>query len=131
MRAHTSPFAEEAVLRFFRTHEAVKKYVREAAWTWTQWYADFPSARCVLPRTWHPDYGQRFGARDLKQPDRQVITQAIPVQYILGAIKISDGVRLVPRVRPNRRKGETLAANLWAMAHALRSRYTGTPLLVD
>jgi hypothetical protein len=130
-RAHTAPFAEEGVLRFFRTQEAAGKSLREAPWTWEQWYADFPAERCVLPHTWHPGYGQRFGARDLKQPDRQVIAGPIPVRYILGAIKLSDGVRLVPRVRPSRRKGETLAANLWGLAHTLRTQYSGTPVLVE
>lgn len=131
VRAHTAPFAEEAVLRFFRTQEAAGKHTREAQWTWQQWYDHFPAARCQLPHTWHPGYGQRISARDLTQPDRQVIVSAIPVQYILGAIKISDGARLLPQVRPNRRKGETLAANLWALVHTLRTQYTGTPVLVE
>jgi hypothetical protein len=131
VRAHTTPFAEETILRFFRTHESSTKSLREARWSWEQWYTDFPAARCRLPHTWHPGYGQRFSEQELKQPDRQVIADAIPVQYILGAIKISDGVRLVSRVRPSRRKGETLAGNLWAITHALRTRYTGTPVLVE
>ncbi|MGO8948514.1 MAG: hypothetical protein ACLQUY_12810 [Ktedonobacterales bacterium] len=131
VRAHTAPFSEEAVLRFFRMQEASEKSPREAPWSWEQWYTDFPAARCRLPHTWHLGYGQRFSAQDLKQPDRQVIADAIPAQYILGAIKVSDGVRLVPRVRPNRRKDETLAVNLWAMARELRSRYMGVPMLVE
>ncbi|HEX9411937.1 MAG TPA: hypothetical protein VF916_00395 [Ktedonobacterales bacterium] len=131
VRAHTTPFSDEAVLGFFRTQEASRKSPREASWTWDQWYAHFPVERCTLPHTWHPRYCQRFGATDLKQPDRQVIAGAIPLPYILGAVKISDGVRLIPHLRPNRRKGETLAAKLWALVHALRAQYAGTPVLVD
>jgi len=129
--AHTTPFAAEAVVRFFCTHESSRKSPREASWTWDQWYAHFPVERCPLAQPWHPGYCQHFGAADLKRPDRQVIAGAIPLPYILGAIKISDGVRLVPHLRPNRRKGETLAAKLWTLAHALRAQYSGTPLLLD
>ncbi len=131
VRAHTTPFSDEAVLSFFRTQEASRKSPREASWTWEQWYSHFPAERCALPHTWHPGYCQHFGAADLKHPDRQVITDAIPLPYVLGAIKISDGVRLVPHLRPNRRKGETLSAKLWALVHALRAQYAGTPILVD
>ncbi len=131
VRAHALPFSDEAILSFFRTHEASGTYQRETSWTWEQWYAHFPAERCTLPHAWHPGFDQHFSAADLKRPDCQVITAAIPPRYILGAIKISDGVRLVPHLRPNRRTGETLAAKLWKLAHTLRARYAGTPVLLD
>jgi hypothetical protein len=71
------------------------------------------------------------GAAELTLPDRQVITAAIPRRYIIGAIKISDGARLVPHLRPNRRRGEILAAMLWPGILSLRARYAGTPVVLD
>jgi hypothetical protein len=87
--------------------------------------------RCTLPHAWHPGYCQDFSPADLKRPDHQVIADAIPASYILGGIKISDGARLVPYLRPSRRKGDTLAARLWAMVHTLKAEYAGTPIIVD
>lgn len=129
--AHTAPFAEREVETFFRAHESSHGSPREASWTWEQWYARFPAERCALTDAWRPGYCQRFSAADLKRPDCQVISDEIPLPYILGAIKISDGARLLSYLRPNRRKGETLAAKLWALAHALRAQYVGTPVLIE
>jgi hypothetical protein len=131
MAAHTAPFPDDAVARFFRTHESSQKSPREASWTWDQWYASFPASHCALAPAWQPGYCRHFGAADLKQPDRQVIADAIPARYIIGVIKISDGARILPHLRPSRRKGETLASKLWTLAHALRAQYTGAPLVID
>jgi hypothetical protein len=128
---HTTPFAEREVESFFRTHESPRRSSREESWTWEQWYARFPAERCALSSAWRPGYCQRFSAADLKRPDRQVIADAIPLPYVLGAIKITDGARLLAHLRPNRRKGETLAAKLWTLAHALRAQYAGTPVLIE
>ncbi len=131
IRAHTKPYSDEAVLMFFRTQEDSRKSSQEASWSWEGWYACFPAERCTLPHIWRPGYGQQFNRADLKLPDRQVIAGAVPLQYVLGAIKITDGSRFVPHLRPNRRKGETLAGKLWALVHALRAQYAGTPILLD
>jgi hypothetical protein len=64
-------------------------------------------------------------------PDRQVIAAAIPLPYIIGAIKISGGTRLLPRLRPNRRRGETLTCRLWTLAHSLRAQYIGILVILD
>jgi hypothetical protein len=120
-RAHVAPFAEAEVQRFWQGHAR--------GWTWEQWYRAFPAERCDLPRIWHPTYGRDFSARDLLQPDWQVITEAIPRSYVLGAIKLSDGEKLLPQVRPNRRRGETLNARLWRVIHEMRASYQGEPLV--
>lgn len=129
--AHTEPFPSEHVTRYFRERECSDKTPREASWTWEQWYAEFPAERCALPHAWQPGYCRRFSASDLTRPDCQVIAAAIPAAYLLGAIKISDGARLVPRLRPHRRRGETLASKLWMLTHELRARYAGTSIVLD
>lgn len=120
-RAHVAPFAEGEVRRFWQAHAR--------KWTWEQWYRAFPAERCDLPNLWQPTYGRDFSARDLLQPDWQVITEAIPRAYLLGAIKLSDGEKLLPQVRPNRRRGETLSARLWQIVHEMRAGYQGQPLV--
>jgi hypothetical protein len=129
--AHVEPFREEDVARFFRLHELSGKSPRDASWTWEQWYAEFSVERCVLPHAWHPGYCRQYHIDDLTRPDQQVIADSIPLPYVLGAIKISDGARLLPHVRPNRRRGETLTAKLWATTHELRARYVGDPVLLE
>jgi hypothetical protein len=64
-------------------------------------------------------------------PDRQVIAAAIPPSHIIGAIKVSDGARLLPHVRPNRRTGETLTSKLWSLTHKIRASYSGTRIILD
>ncbi len=129
--AHTASFPEDSVLRFFRQRESSRKHIGEPLWTWDEWYTQFPAERCTLPSVWQPRYCRRFTAADLKLPDRQVIADAIPPSRIIGAIKISDGARLLPHVRPNRRNGETLTSTLWTLTHQLRARYAGTPVILD
>jgi hypothetical protein len=104
---------------------------REPAWIWDDWYEAFPAEKCVLPKEWRPGVFRRFSAADLKLPDRQVIAAAIPLEYIIGAIKISDGARFLPHIRPNRRSGETLSSKLWRLTHQIRSQYAGSPVILD
>jgi hypothetical protein len=129
--AHTTPYHEEAVLRFFREHESSSYLRREPSWSWDDWYEAFPSEACDLPKEWRPNHFRRFSAADLKLPDRQVIAAAIPLEYIIGAIKISDGARFLPHIRPSRRSGETLSSKLWRLTHQLRSQYAGSPVVLD
>lgn len=129
--AHTAPFPEDEVLRFFRQRESSRKPSGEPLWSWDEWYTQFPADRCTLPNVWQPRYCRQFTMADLKLPDRQVIAAAIPPKFIIGAIKISDGERLVPRVRPSRRNGETLASKLWGLTHEIRAQYSGTPIILD
>lgn len=119
--AHVAPFSERDILRFFRTH---------SSWNWDDWYAAFPAQECDLPRLWHPDYGRHFTMQDLKNEDNQLIFSSIPPRYILGAIKVSDGVKLLPYLRPDRKKGEKLSSRLWQRAYALRAQYTGRPAII-
>ncbi len=119
--AHVAPFAQRDILRFFQTHPS---------WNWDDWYAAFPAQECDLPRLWHPDYGRHFDMQDLKSADNQLILSALPPRYILGAIKVSDGVKLLPHLRPDRKKGEKLSSRLWQRAYALRSQYSGKPLII-
>src|SRR5262249_37994055 len=127
--AHTAPYAEESVLLFFRECESSAYLRREPSWTWDDWYETFPAEVCDLPKEWRPGIFRRFGSVDLKLPDRQVIAAAIPPEFILGVIKISDGARFLPHIRPNRRSGETLSSKLWRLAHQIRSQYTGSPVV--
>lgn len=129
--AHTAPFPEETVVRFFCDGESPQKHTPESPWTWDDWYEHFPGANCTLAPAWLPGYCRSFSAADLKLPDRQVIAAAIPPSHIIGAIKISDGARLLPHVRPNRRNGETLISKLWTLTHQIRARYAGTPVILD
>ncbi len=131
VHAHTQPFSDKDVQTFFREHENSGAAPRAAPWSWEQWYKRFPAARCRGPHVWRPNYGQRIDAAALKVPDRQVIADAIPPRYILGAIKITDGARFLPSLRPNRRLGETLATKLWTRVQTLRAQYKGSPILMD
>ncbi len=119
--AHTAPFPEAELRRFWLE--------RDPTWTWPQWYRAFPAGRCALPNLWRPSYGREFSERSLKQGDQQALTGPIPRDYILGAIQLSDGEKLLPHLRPNRHQGETLSTRLWRLAHDLRARYQGKPLL--
>lgn len=119
--AHVAPFAQRDILRFFHTH---------SSWNWDDWYAAFPAQECDLPRLWHPDYGRHFAMQDLKNADNQLILSSLPPRYILGAIKVSDGVKLLPHLRPDRKKGEKLSSRLWQRAYALRAQYSGKPLII-
>src|SRR5262249_52607426 len=120
-----------SILSFFRQRESSRKYLGEPLWTWDEWYTQFPAERCTLPNVWQPRYCRQCTAADLRLPDRQVIAAAIPQQYIIGAIKISDGARFLPHVRPNRHTGETLSSKLWRLTHEIRGHYTGTPIILD
>jgi hypothetical protein len=131
VHAHTQPFSDKDVQTFFREHEDSNAAPRSAQWTWEQWYERFPAARVRGPHVWRPNYGQQVDDAALKVPDRQVIAGAIPPRYILGAIKLTDGARFLPSLRPNRRTGETLAAKLWTRVHTLRAQYKGSPILMD
>lgn len=129
--AHTAPYSEESVLRFFRQRESSAYLKREPSWTWDDWYEAFPAEVCALPKEWRPGAFRRFSAADLKLPDRQIICAAIPPECILGAIKISDGARFLTHIRPNRRSGETLSSKLWRLTHQIRSQYAGSPVVLD
>jgi hypothetical protein len=123
--AHTQHIPAESLLRFFRQRDAS----RQVAWNWNEWYETFPLDESALPHSWHPKYCQQFSDSDLKLPDRQILADAIPLRYIIGAIKITDGEHFLPHIRPSRRKGETLAAKLWTITHAMRSEYSGKLIL--
>jgi hypothetical protein len=129
--AHTAPYDEESVSRFFHERESSAYLRREPSWTWEDWYKAFPAEKCDLPKEWRPGVFRRFSAADLKLPDRQVIAAAIPCEYVIGAIKISDGARFLPHIRPNRRSGETLSSKLWRLALQIRSQYAGSPVVID
>jgi hypothetical protein len=129
--AHTAPYGEESVLRFFRERESSAYLKREPSWTWDDWYEAFPAEACALPKEWRPGVYRRFSAADLRLSDRQVIAAAIPPEFIVGAIKISDGARFLPHIRPGRRSGETLSSKLWRLTHHIRSQYAGTPVILD
>jgi hypothetical protein len=129
--AHIAPYTEETVLRFFRERESSAQLRREPSWTWGDWYETFPAEACALPKEWQPGYFTRFSTSDLKLPDRQVITAAIPPEFIIGAIKISDGARFLPHIRPGRRSGETLSSKLWRLTHQIRVQYAGAPVVLD
>jgi hypothetical protein len=119
------------VLRFFCERESSAYLRRAPSWTWDDWYEAFPAAACDLPKEWRTGTFRHFSSADLKLPDRQVISAAIPPPFIIGAIKISDGTRFVPHVRPSRRSGETLSSKLWRLTHRIRSQYAGTPVILD
>ena len=123
--SHTDPFPEKDILAFFYTHEGARKI-----WTWEQWYRAFPEKDCHLPRVWRSDYGRDFLEIDLKRPDQQVIISHLPATYILGAIQLSNGQKLLSSIRPGKRKGEVLNTKLWRMAHELRAHYAGKPLVL-
>lgn len=125
--AYHAACGEEAIARFFLEHETG----HTDPWEWDAWYTAFPNIESGVPAVWRPGYGRDFTPGDLKRPDRQVLVDAVPARSIVGAIRLSDGVRLAPRVRPNRRRGETLASVLHRLALDLRTSYRGTPLILD
>jgi hypothetical protein len=125
--AYHTVYGEEAIARFFFEHETG----HIEPWEWDAWHMTYPNQGDGVPAVWRPGYGRDFTARDLKRPDRQVLVDAIPSCHIRGAIRVSDGVRLAPRVRPNRRRGETLTSTLHRIALDLHASYRGTPLILD
>ncbi len=50
--AHTAPYDEESVLRFFRERESSAYLRREPSWRWDDWYEVFPAEACDLPKEW-------------------------------------------------------------------------------
>lgn len=83
-----------------------------------------------LPRVYRPGFGAAPASEDLRHSDTQVLVDGVGPELILGAIQISENGRLLPGIRPNRRRGETLAAKLWSLAHALADEHRGAPRIV-
>jgi hypothetical protein len=79
---------------------------------------------------YRPGFGTTPANEDLRHADTQVLVDGVPRELILGAIQISEGGRLLPGIRPNRRRGETLASKLWSLAHALADGHRGAPRVV-
>ncbi|MGB0389321.1 MAG: hypothetical protein ACPGWR_31245, partial [Ardenticatenaceae bacterium] len=55
------------------------------------------------------DLDHRDYEKELRHADMQVLTTSIPAEYIIAVIKISDNQRLLPHIRPNKKRGETQA----------------------
>ncbi len=127
LTAYHAAYGAEAVTRFFLDHETGN----HQPWSWDAWHAAFPAEGTDVAPMWQPGYGRAFTPRDLLRSDRQIMADAIPARYIIGAIRLSDGVRLLHHVRPNRARNETLASNLKRLAMRLRAAYQGTPIVLD
>ncbi len=125
VQAHTATYPQSAIERFL--------LLNETTWQWSDWYVAFPAQAPGLPQYWTaaPLTPQEVTSPQLRQPDTQVHASAIPAQYILGAIPVTDGRRLVPRLRPSRSRGQTLESLLWREVHRLRARYDGKPILLS
>ena len=130
--AHTAPYDEESVLRFFRERESSAYLKREPSWTWDDWYEAFPAEACGST--------ERVAARMLSDSSTppisncQIVKSSPPqfhLEFIIGAIKISDGARFLPHIRPDRRSGETLSSKLWRLTHQIHSQYAGSPVILD
>jgi len=109
-------------------------YLRESKgllWQWNDWYRYFPASECDLPAVWQPGYGKEFNLEDIRNHDMHVITKEIPPDYILGAIKITDGRRFLPGIKPLKKQGITMESNIWKMVHFIRDEFSGKPILID
>ncbi|PSL00253.1 hypothetical protein CLV63_102380 [Murinocardiopsis flavida] len=117
VRAHTDGYGADLVERFFVEREAAAP-----AWTWDDWYAAFPAQAPGLPRVWTAEYARPAPVTmdALRAPDSQVHADRIPPELILGTIQVTDGRRIVPSLRPDRRRGQTLQSMLLRRAHTMR-----------
>ena len=109
-------------------------YLRESKgllWQWKDWYRHFPASECDLPAVWQPGYGKEFNLEDIRNHDMHVITKEIPPDYILGAIKITDGRRFLPGIKPSKKQGITMESNIWKMVHFMRDEFSGKPILIE
>jgi hypothetical protein len=123
INAHTQPYRRDRVEQFFLQYESVT-----SPWTWQDWYTAFPNQAPGLPRAWTADYDRPAPVTPdvLRRPDSQVHALRIPAHLIIGTIQVTDGRRLVPDLRPDRRRGETLPSLLWRKAHQLHKRHNKT-----
>ncbi|MEL6342334.1 MAG: hypothetical protein AAFV53_04330 [Myxococcota bacterium] len=80
----------------------------------------FPPDESRLPLVWQEAFFRRDHRPLWREPDVQLLCDAIPAEHILGTIPLSENRRLRPALRPNRRRGETLERKLWAAALALK-----------
>ena len=104
---------------------------RQRTFNWAEWYEQFPPDRSRLPRVWDPDFGKQVDLGKLRCEDTQALCGAIPIDRVVGAIRVSSGRRLLPGVRSSRQRGSTLASNLWRLAYALRGARGESPVRVD
>ncbi|TDC80406.1 hypothetical protein [Streptomyces hainanensis] len=118
VEAHVRPHGREVVERFLRRREG-----GTSPWTWRDWYAAFPEQTPGLPRAWTADHDRPAPVTPeaLRAPDSQVNTTHVPARLVVGTIQVTDGRRLVPGLRPDRRRGETLSSLLRRRARALRA----------
>ena len=121
--AHFENFDESKLIRFF-----MEKENKTLNWTWKTWYQYFPLNRNMLPAIWELDYGWTNIDEKILQPDHQVLMEKVPADFILGAIQISDGRKILQELRPNARSETTLESHLWKKVHELKARYRGKPL---
>jgi hypothetical protein len=82
-----------------------------------------------LPAAWRKGFGAKFTDDDLRATDVQLVCDAIPAEYVVGALRIATGGRLRPWVRPAR--GETLGSKLWKAARTLRETSRGPTTIYD
>jgi hypothetical protein len=122
-RAHFASHPVPRMESFLRT--------RQRTFNWAEWYEQFPPDRSRLPRVWDPDFGKQVDLGKLRCEDTQALCGAIPIDRVVGAIRVSSGRRLLPGVRSSRQRGSTLASNLWRLAYALRGARGESPVRVD
>jgi hypothetical protein len=82
-----------------------------------------------LPPAWRRDFGRTFTDDDLRAADVQLVCDAIPNDYVIGALRIATGGRLRTWARPER--GETLLEKLWSAARELRRISRGPRTVYD
>ena len=83
-----------------------------------------------LPPVFRPAFGQGVSEAALREGDTQVLLESIPPAYILGVIELAASGKLHASMRPDRRRGETMASILWALAHRLRSERRDRPIVL-
>jgi len=86
-------------------------------------------AQSRLPAAWRSDFGAEFDEGTMRAADGQLVCDAIPSEYLVGALRIATGGRLRPWARP--KGGETLMSKLWQATHALRRASRGPATVYD
>lgn len=111
----------EILRAWFRSYpaERVARAIGEKP-AWGRLQELLPPPRDKVPAPLRGDFLKSGLPEVLREGDVQVMTGAIPAEYIVGALPVTEGSRIREELRPDRERGETLQGKIWAAVHELR-----------